>query len=319
MVGKRLRMVLRGLSVAWCIACSLGFGVESAAASSASGFSYTFPVRGPHGLPVGLYAEERGHGDPVVLLHGLGGSTYSWRFIAPALARSHRVIAIDLKGFGRSDKAFDTSYAAVDQARLIAGFLKGRGLSNVTLVGHSFGGVVALLTTMELKRRDPGRVSQLVLIDTPALPQSLTPVVRLMQQPVLPYVLLTAIPASVMTSIALLSPSTMRFARDYTPGDAAAYAAPFQDAAARHAYIQTSRKIAPDLRVRELVAAYRQVRQRTLLVWCTNDEVVPLSTGHALAKIIPRARLEQLEGCNHAPTDEAPAALARSLTRFLAR
>lgn len=315
MFGLRLRKVLLGLSVLLGVAS----GVESAVASSADAFSYRFPGRGPQGLPVGLYAEERGHGDPVVLLHGLGGSTYSWRYIAPVLARSHRVIAIDLKGFGRSDKTFDTAYAAADQALLIAGFLVGRGLSNVTLVGHSFGGVVALLTAMELKRRDPGRVRQLVLIDAPALPQALTPVVQLMQHPVLPYALLTAIPAGVMTSLALLSPSNLRFVRDYTPHDAAAYAAPFHDAAARHAYIQTSRQIAPELRVRDLVAAYRRVTQRTLLVWCTNDEFVPLSTGLALAKILPRARLEQLEGCNHAPTDEAPAALARSLNRFLER
>ena len=62
---------------------------------------------------------------------------------------------------------------------------------------------------------------------------------------------------------------------------------------------------------------YRGVQQRTLLVWCTNDEIVPLATGRALVTMMPNARLEQLDGCNHAPTDEAPAALASSLVRFL--
>lgn len=314
MFGVRMRSALLGLGAL----LSAAWGTGTAFAANADGFSYRFPVRGPNGLPVGLYAEERGHGDPVVLLHGLGGSTYSWRYIAPLLARSHRVIAIDLKGFGRSDKAFDTAYGAADQARLIADFVRGRGLSNVTLAGHSFGGVVALLTAMELRRRDPGRLRRLVLIDAPALPQELTPLVRLMQQPVLPYALLTAIPAGVMTSLALLSGSGQRFERDYTAGDAAAYAEPFYDAAARHAYIQTSRQIAPALSARELVAAYRQVKLPTLLVWCTRDTVVPLSTGQALARILPRARLEQIEGCDHAPTDEAPLALAGHLSRFLA-
>ena len=294
-------------------------GAPSAMASSDAVFAYRFALRGLSSVPISLYAEERGHGQPVVLLHGLGGSTYSWRFIAPVLARSHRVIAIDLKGFGRSDKVFDTAYSAADQARLIAGFLAGRGLTNVTLVGHSFGGVVALLTTMELKRRDPARIRQLVLIDAPALPQPLTPIVALMQQPVLPYALLTAIPADVMTRIAIGASSTRDLSRRYTEADADAYAEPFYDAAARHAYIQTARQIAPALSPRELARAYSRVSQRTLLVWCTHDEVVPLSTGRTLASLLPHARLEQIGGCNHAPADEAPAALASSLVSFLGR
>jgi pimeloyl-ACP methyl ester carboxylesterase len=312
MFGVRLRTALLGLGAL----IGLAWGMASAMASNDDAIGTRTRVPGTNGWPVELYSEERGRGDPIVLLHGLGGSTYSWRYIAPVLARSQRVIAIDLKGFGRSDKAFDTDYAAADQAHLIAGFLRGRGLTNVTLVGHSFGGVVALLTTMEMKRRDPGRVRKLVLIDAPALPQELTPVVRLMQQPVLPYALLTVIPAGVMTSLAMLPSPGERLARAYTAEDASAYAAPFYDAAARHAYIQTSRQIAPALSLRDLVAAYRRVTQRTLLVWCTNDRVVPLSTGKALASILPRARLEQLDGCNHTPTDEAPAALAQAIARF---
>ncbi len=300
-----------------CALLTAVLGAPSAMASNDAAFAYRFAVRAISGVPISLYAEERGRGDPVVLLHGLGGSTYSWRFIAPVLARSHRVIAIDLKGFGRSDKIFDTAYSAADQARLIAGFLVGRGLTNVTLVGHSFGGVVALLTTMELKRRDPARIRQLVLIDTPALAQKLSPIVALMQQPVLPYALLTAIPPDVVTRMAIGASSLRNLTRRYTQADADAYAEPFYDAAARHAYIQTARQIAPALNPRDLARAYARVTQRTLLVWCTNDEVVPLSTGRALASLMPHARLEQIGGCNHAPTDEAPAALTRSLVRFL--
>ncbi|MEQ1696843.1 MAG: alpha/beta hydrolase [Hyphomicrobiaceae bacterium] len=315
MVLMRWRRALGGL----CAVLIAALGASPAFAASNAAFAYRFPVRGVSSAPISLYAEERGHGDPVVLLHGLGGSTYSWRYIAPALARTHRVIAIDLKGFGRSDKVFDTSYSAADQALLIAGFLIGRGLTNVTLVGHSFGGVVALLTAIELKRRDPARIRQLVLIDAPALPQPITPIVALMQQDVLPYALLTAIPADIMTRIALGASSVQRLSRPYTEADTRAYAEPFYDAAARHAYIQTARQIAPALSPRDLAHAYSRVHQRTLLVWCTNDEVVPLATGRALASLLPRARLEQLAGCNHAPTDEAPAALSRSLVRFLSR
>lgn len=279
--------------------------------------TYKLAVAGPANDPLTLYAEERGHGPTVVLLHGLGGSTYSWRFIAPALARTHRVIAIDLKGFGRSDKVFDTAYSAADQARLIETFLTRRGLRDVTLIGHSFGGQIALLIALDLQRRDPGRIHQLALIDAPALPQPLSPLVAFMQQPVLPYALLTILPPDLITRIALaLSPARHPLTRPYTDADASAYAEPYREAAARHAYVQTSRQIVP-LGFQHIRAAYARVRQPTLLVWCTDDQIVPLASGRALARMLPHAHLVQLQGCNHAPNDEAPAALSRALLRFL--
>ena len=297
------------------------FGITGAAGADLKpAAAYTVNVAAPGAPALELYAEEMGRGSPVVLLHGLGGSTYSWRFIAPELARGHRVIAVDLKGFGRSGKAFDTGYSAADQAKLIATFLVRRGLRHVTLAGHSFGGQVAMMTALELARRDPTRIERLILIDAPALPQPISPAVQLMRQPVLPYALLTAVPSDILTRIALAgSPGAegQRFERDYTDEDARAYAAPFHDAAARHAYIQTARQIVPD-GLPEIVARYHGISQPTLLVWCRGDQVVPLETGRALKRILPRARLETIEGCNHSPPDEAPEALARAIQRFLA-
>jgi pimeloyl-ACP methyl ester carboxylesterase len=311
----RLRWRRAYLSVAvifnWLLPQSAQAGPQAAVNA------YRINVAVHDGVPLSLYAEERGSGPTVVLLHGLGGSTYSWRYVAPRLARTHRVISIDFKGFGRSDKAFDTAYSAADQARLIETFLARRGVRDVTLIGHSFGGQVALLTALNLARRDPHRIRQLVLIDTPALPQPLSPLVALMQQPVLPYALVTAVPAEIMTRIALaLSPPREPVARPYTEADASAYAAPFRDAAARHAYVQTSRQIVPQDFDR-IVLGYRRLQQRTLLVWCTQDQVVPLATGRRLAGILPNASLVQVAGCNHAPTDEAPASLTHALIRFL--
>jgi len=70
------------------------------------------------GAPVRLRVEERGHGEPILMLHGFGSSTYTWRHIAPPLARSRRVVAVDLKGAGRSDIAFDGAYGILDQVAL---------------------------------------------------------------------------------------------------------------------------------------------------------------------------------------------------------
>jgi pimeloyl-ACP methyl ester carboxylesterase len=276
--------------------------------------AYAVPVATTHDGAFSLYAEEQGSGPPIVLLHGLGGSTYSWRYIAPILARTHRVIALDLKGFGKSDKAFDMAYSAADQAQLVATFLARRNLRHVTLIGHSFGGQVALMTALHLRARDPARIKQLVLIDAPALPQPLTPVVAFMQQPVLPYAVMSIVPADLLTALALRPAPSI--ARQSTPADARAYAAPLYAASARHAYIQTARQTAPN-NLGGIINDYARVRQRTLLLWCTNDKIVPIATGRRLARIMPNAQLKELSGCNHAPTDEAPDALVGALTRFL--
>jgi pimeloyl-ACP methyl ester carboxylesterase len=276
--------------------------------------AYRVPVAQSNEGLFHLYAEEQGQGAPIVLLHGLGGSTYSWRHVAPVLARTHRVIAIDLKGFGQSDKAFDRAFSAHDQAQLVVQFLQRRNLRHVTLIGHSFGGQVALLTALQLRVADPTRISQLVLIDTPALPQPLSPVVRFMNLPVLPYALINIIPPEIMTALALIP--GQRVEREPGDGDVVAYAEPFYSASARHAYVQTARQIVPP-GFGLVVSAYRKLRQRTLLVWCASDDVVPVATGRRLVRLMPNARLDEISGCNHSPPDEAPIALTRALTRFL--
>jgi pimeloyl-ACP methyl ester carboxylesterase len=311
-----LRMYLRWALVGLAAVFSSSLAVGASAVAGHGAASYKLAVSGPGEPRLALHAVEQGQGSPVVLLHGLGGSVYSWRFIAPALARRHRVIAIDLKGFGSSDKAFDQAYSAADQARLVARFLQRRGLTGVTLVGHSFGGQVALLTALELKARDPARISRLVLIDAPALPQQLSPIVALMQAPIVPYALLTLTPPGLVTRLALTPSPMVPVRRSYTNTDADAYAAPFEDPAARHAYIQTSRQIAPP-NLSQIVRHYPALRQPTLLVWCARDEVVPVATGRALARMLRNARLDELDGCNHSPPDENPYGLLRSLTRFL--
>src|SRR5438128_661518 len=82
-------------------------------------------------------------GAPVVLVHGLGGSVEIWERTMPALARDHRVYAVDLVGFGRSDKP-DAAYTIADLARFVRDFLDAAGLLRATLVGHSLGGATVL-------------------------------------------------------------------------------------------------------------------------------------------------------------------------------
>lgn len=276
--------------------------------------AYHIALEAPGQGSVRLYAEEHGRGRPILLLHGLGASTFTWRNIIPALARRHRVIAIDFKGFGRSEKPFTQAYTPYDHANLVLAFIRKRGLRDLTIVGHSYGGAIGLLVTMRLNETSPGRVRDLVLMNAPTYRQPGTGFVQFMNSPVLPYAVLSLIPPELSTWLSLDKIQADKLSFD----EVQAYARPFYSAAARHALITTARRIIPR-DVDRLTAAYPKVSQPTLVVWCDADNTVPLETGIRLAATLRRARLEVLTGCGHVPQDERPDAVIPLIESFLSR
>jgi pimeloyl-ACP methyl ester carboxylesterase len=319
-VALGLRMSIK--SVRWLMglaSMALAFMSICAAAAPAAAPSalsdpqrYRIAVSAPGQDPVQLYVEEYGKGRPVLLLHGLGASTYTWRNLIPSLAQKHRVIALDLKGFGRSEKPLDRAYSPRDHTALVAAFIRQRRLQNLTLMGHSLGGAVALLVTLDLNRTDRSRIRDLVLMSPPAYNQTSTEFVNFMQAPVLPYAALALIPPELSIWLSLDSEQ----ARNISSDDIKAYAAPFYDPAAHHALISTARQIVPP-DIDRITATYPSIRQRTLIVWCDGDTTVPLATGRQLAEALPNAKLQVLEGCGHAPQHDSPRAVWNLLRRFL--
>src|SRR5680860_1557297 len=158
---------------------------------------------GPSEAPVRLYYQEEGKGPPLLLIHGFGASTYTWRHIAPELARTHRVIAVDLKGFGQSDKPFDSRYSVFDQAELLAQLIEDRDLRDLTVVGHSFGGGVALVLALEADKRLKGRITKLILLDSIAYPQDIPVFFRMLDMPLVSHLGVRMVPPAVQTRIAL--------------------------------------------------------------------------------------------------------------------
>ncbi|HKZ50580.1 MAG TPA: alpha/beta fold hydrolase, partial [Dehalococcoidia bacterium] len=112
---------------------------------------------------VEIHYVQEGQGHPVILLHGLGGSIYNFRSTIPAMAQSFRVVALDLPGFGLSERPRDRGYCFSDLACLVRDLLDHLGIERAHVVGHSMGGMVAA----RLAARFPERVDKLVLVASP--------------------------------------------------------------------------------------------------------------------------------------------------------
>jgi pimeloyl-ACP methyl ester carboxylesterase len=282
-------------------------------ANGADGGSW-FARLGPPDAPVKLFYEEKGEGPPVLLIHGFGASTYTWRHIAPDLARDHRVIAMDMKGFGQSDKPFDESYSVFDQAELLTQLILDLDLRDLTIVGHSFGGGVALVLVLDEAERLKGRITKLVLLDSIAYPQDIPMFFRMLDMPIFSHVGVRMVPPAVQTRIALqiayLDNSKIEDEVVET------YAAPLRTAAGKHAIIHSARQIVPE-GIEELSRRYKSIEQPTLILWCDHDRIVPLDVGLKLRRTLPNASLKLVDECGHMPHEEQPEATLGLLRDFL--
>jgi len=264
--------------------------------------------------PLELHYETYGQGDPVIFLHGLGGSLYTWRHLVGPLAPQYRLILFDLKGAGESPKPYDDKYSMFDQAELIYGFILQNNLQHVTLVGHSFGGGVALLVALKLTQQGQSRISRLILIDTISYPQKLPRVIRMLRMPVLGWLGLHLIPDK--TKVRNMMESLYYDDSKINWEDVEAYAAPLASPGAKYAFQQTARQIIPD-HIDEIIGMYPQIEVPTLIIWGREDKIIPLENGARLHQAIRNSQLIVLEHCGHDPPDERPKELMEAIRKFL--
>ena len=270
------------------------------------------------GLPLHvecLGAEPTPGRDVFLLIHGYGASRFTWRYWAPRLAELGHVVQIDMKGFGLAPKPDDGRYAPSDQAKLVQRLIETRNLENVTLVGHSLGGGVALLTALRLLDVGSTRLSRLVVVAGAAYEQRLPPFIALAERPRLSAALFRLAGARLIVRGVLRSivhdPSSV--SDDQIGG----YADPLRSPDALRVLMDVARQIVPpDLP--DLTRRYGEIVVPTLLMWGRSDRVVPLEVGGRLAEAMPDARLHVFDACGHLPPEEWPDESFAVLAEFLA-
>ncbi len=249
----------------------------------------------------GAQTGERLPGPPVVLIHGLGGHTYSFRHTVPALARHFRVIALDLKGFGYSERPKGGDYSLTEHARLVLRFMDALGIGRGSVLGHSMGGEVA----MRVAAVAPERVERMVLAASVSGDRIWT---------------LPPVPVLFQILVAII---TRLFGRRlfkrmfYDPRHATeeareAYAAPTRIRGHADALYELAKDTRRDRRI-----DYGKIGAPTLILWAAADRVLPRLTLRRLGQHFPRAQVVQIEKAGHLLLEERPDACNEAVLRFL--
>lgn len=256
-------------------------------------------------------AGTRGAGVPVVFLHGFPTSSHLWIDVVPLMPPGHRLVVVDLLGFGRSDRPLARPVDIGAHAERMVALLDELRVERACIVGHGMGGGIA----QTLAVRHARRVSHLCLIDSVAFDHSPTAGGRFIRAtlPVARF-----LPARVL--LALLRRDLARCYGDPSHAERSIdlYLRPFADPAGRAALVTHLRALARD-GMAGLAANLSSISVPTSLIWGQRDRVTPLSIGRRLQAAIPGATLDVIAEARHFTPEESPRQIARAIAALLER
>lgn len=257
-----------------------------------------------------------GAGPVMLLLHGTGASTHSWRDVMPALARHYRVVAPDLPGHGFSTTLEAGRYSLPGVTRAIRGLLTALEATPAFVVGHSAGAAIALEMARADRRADPVP-RDIVSINGALLP--FAGVAGFAFPPV----------ARLASTSRLLAHALARRARDrsaverlisstgsrLSPAGIDWYGRLLEDPA----HIRAVFSMMAGWDLRPLLAALPKIDARVTLIVGENDKTIPPQQADDVAGRLPRATVVRLPGLGHLAHEEAPAHVVREIVRACER
>jgi pimeloyl-ACP methyl ester carboxylesterase len=248
---------------------------------------------------------------PLLLLHGTGASLHTWEGWVSALRARHRVISVDLPGYGLTGPFPDNDYRLAHYARFIGELLAARGVQHAVLVGNSFGGQVAL----EMAITQPDRVDKLILIDALGYPPDSTsvpigfriakvPLLNRVMQYVLPRRMVEDSVRNVYGDPTKVTPALVDRYYDLTlrAGNRAALPERFKHQPTE----ESARRIA-------------EIKKPTLILWGGRDRLIPPDNALRFQHDIAGSRLMVFPALGHVPQEEDPTDTVTAAMTFLDR
>ena len=266
---------------------------------------------------VKIHFKQMGTGRPVIFLHGFGTSLDTWRFVVETLEDEFRLVLLDLKGHGLSDRPRDEMYAAQDHARAVQGLIDYLGLDNVVVVGHSFGSIVGLAAALHAQRDgSSGVIAAIVLIAGSVDAENVPFVLRLLRTPILGWLSLKLTSASFRTRLMLKH----AYYEDSKVTDSLVelYSRYQSIPGTDYALIKTAEQLVPV----DISAPKRELSRLAIpviIIWGEHDAIIPRTAAESVCQWVPRCELVTIEGVGHMPQEESPKKVIALLSDFLRR
>lgn len=258
-----------------------------------------------------------GSGPVLLLVHGMAGSSETWRRVLPPLARRFTVLAPDLLGQGQSDKPRG-DYSLGGHANRLRDLLDALGYERATVVGQSHGGGVA----MQMAYQFPERCERLVLVDSGGLGREVHALLRWLTLPGAEPVLTLFCSPPVRAAGRRLAPWLARAGVPSTPVREEVWRSysSLGDVDSRRAFFRSLHDAvdAGGQAVSALDRLHHAAQIPTLIVWGAKDPVIPVEHAVAAHAAIPGSRLEIFDGVGHYPHCEAPERFVEVLVDFIA-
>jgi pimeloyl-ACP methyl ester carboxylesterase len=258
---------------------------------------------------------DEGAGEALLLIHGMAGSSDTWRAVLPRLAKKYRVVAPDLLGHGQSAKPRG-DYSLGAFAVWLRDFLDELGIGQATIVGQSLGGGVA----MQFVYQHPDYCRRLVLIASGGLGPDVGFILRMLSAPGAEFVLPVIAPQPVLRAGNKVR-SWFRSAGIHSPRGAEMWTAysSLSDRQTRQSFLKTLRSVV-DYRGQAVSALNRLKVVRDLpvmAIWGDKDGIIPVGHAYAAHELRQDTRLEILPGIGHFPQVEAPMEVVDLLDDFI--
>jgi pimeloyl-ACP methyl ester carboxylesterase len=262
------------------------------------------------GLTLGY--RELGSGPPVLLLHGWPTSSFLWRRVMPSIADRNQVLALDLPGFGASDKPADGSYDWADFERAIDGFLDALGIDRVAIAGHDLGGPV----TVHWLLANQERGTHLALLNTLLYPEfhpSVFEFIKMLTEPASRDRLTSDEGLGAVIRLGLADDSSA------TEEMLAGLTTPFDSADDRLALARAGIGLDPDGFV-EIAKGLPSLELPVRVVYGEEDRILPdiAETVERVKRDVPQAEVTALPGCGHFLQEEEPERIGELLAPFFA-
>jgi pimeloyl-ACP methyl ester carboxylesterase len=257
-----------------------------------------------------------GDGPLIVLGHGIASSSTAWREVMPRLAADYTVVAPDAFGHGRSAKPRG-DYSLGAYASGIRDLLGVLGFERATVVGHSLGGGVAMQAAYQF----PEYVERLVLVSSGGLGREVNALLRAATLPGAELFLSLVARNRLITAGEAIGRTAERLGFKAAPdlAEVARGYASLADGEARHAFLQTVRAVL-DLggqRVSALDRLYLAEDMPTLIIWGTDDPIIPVEHGRNAQRLVPGSRYVEVPGAGHWPMLDDPELFVAELRDFI--